>query len=127
REGEDLVRSPAAGGNESARQLRQEFSARRTGMKMSDLLRAVPGASTVKGPADREIARVCQDSRTASAGALFVAVKGSRADGAQFVKDAIDKGAVAVVSEDDLELPAEVSLVRVPDARRAIALLAAKF
>src|SRR6476659_1635116 len=96
-------------------------------MRLSDLLRAAPGASAVKGPPDREVTSICQDSRAAAPGALFVAVKGSKADGAQFAKDAIAKGAGAVASEEDLEVPAGVTLVRVPDARRAVATMAARF
>ena len=96
-------------------------------MKLSTLLKAVPGASAVKGPMDAEVSGVVQDSRQAQAGTLFIAVKGTKADGATYAADAIAKGAVAVASEEDLELPAGVALVRVPDARRATALLAARF
>ncbi len=95
-------------------------------MTLASLLSAVPGASAVKGPADAEIAAVTQDSRSAAAGALFVVVKGTKADGAKYVQDAIAKGSVAIASEDDLDVPAGVTLVRVPDARRAVALLASR-
>ena len=96
-------------------------------MKLSTLLQAVPGASAVKGSAEIEVSSVVGDSRQAATGALFVAVKGTKTDGAQFARDAIAKGAVAVVAEEDLDVPAGIALVRVPDARRATALLAARF
>ncbi len=96
-------------------------------MKLSSLLQAVPGASVTRGPQDREIAGVILDSRRAEKGSLFVAVRGTKTDGAKFASDACMGGAVAIVSEEDLEVPADVSLVRVPDAHRAVALLASRF
>ena len=96
-------------------------------MNLASLLRAVPGASAVKGPSDADVSAVTQDSRAVTRGALFVAVKGTKADGATYLQDAIARGATAVASEDDLEVPPDVVLVRVPDARRAVALLASRF
>jgi len=90
------------------------------------LLTAVPGASAVKGPSDVDVSGITQDSRSVTQGALFVVVKGTKADGAAYVEDAIKRGAIAIASEDDLELDPEIVLVRVPDARRAVALLAAR-
>lgn len=95
-------------------------------MRLSRLLRAVPGASCVKGPSDADITSLTQDSRTVEAGSLFVVVKGVKADGAKYVQDAIAKGAVAIASEDDVEVAEGTVLVRVPDARRAVAMLAAR-
>ncbi|MGG2476366.1 Mur ligase domain-containing protein, partial [Rhizobium sp. BR5] len=45
-----------------------------------------------------EIGGITADSRKAAPGGLFVAVSGTKADGATYVKDAVAKGAVAVVS-----------------------------
>ena len=56
---------------------------------LTTLLGAVPGASAVKGPSDVDITVVTQDSRSARPGALFVVVKGTKADGSLYVKDAI--------------------------------------
>ena len=96
-------------------------------MNLGSLLRAVPGASAVKGPSEAYITGITQDSRSVTAGALFVVVKGTKADGASYVEDAIKRGAIAIASEDDLEVPPDVILVRVPDARRSVALLASRF
>ncbi len=51
------------------------------------------------GPTDREITGVCFDSRKADAGNVFIAVKGTRADGHDFIRDAISKGCTAIVCE----------------------------
>ena len=48
------------------------------------------------------------DSREAEPGDLFVALKGERADGHNFVADAFSRGAVAVLVEQDLPLDCRV-------------------
>ncbi|MEJ5359458.1 MAG: UDP-N-acetylmuramoyl-L-alanyl-D-glutamate--2,6-diaminopimelate ligase [Desulfobacterales bacterium] len=58
-------------------------------------------------------------------GGLFVAVRGTATDGHRFIPEALARGAAAVVAEEALSLP--VPLVRVADARRALAELAAAF
>jgi UDP-N-acetylmuramoyl-L-alanyl-D-glutamate--2,6-diaminopimelate ligase len=68
------------------------------------------------------------DSREVKAGDVFVAVAGSRADGARFVADAARRGAVAVVGEVErpADLPEPIPYVRVRDARALLAHGAAK-
>jgi len=52
-------------------------------------------------PLRAEVARVTTDSREAAEGSLFVALRGERADGADFVEEAFRRGAVAaIVSEE---------------------------
>jgi UDP-N-acetylmuramoyl-L-alanyl-D-glutamate--2,6-diaminopimelate ligase len=73
----------------------------------------------------RAIAGLTADSRAVRAGYVFVAVPGTRTDGARFVPQALAQGAVAIVAEQPIDLPAEVALIRVADARAALALAAA--
>jgi UDP-N-acetylmuramoyl-L-alanyl-D-glutamate--2,6-diaminopimelate ligase len=65
---------------------------------------------------------VTTDSRSVEPGALFVAVRGSEADGHRFVADAVARGAAAVVVEGPLE--AGAPQVVVSDGRRAAIALA---
>jgi UDP-N-acetylmuramoyl-L-alanyl-D-glutamate--2,6-diaminopimelate ligase len=99
---------------------------RTTSMKLADLLsdRATIDASH----AGIEVTGVSVDSREVRPGDLFVAVSGAKADGSRFIADAIAAGAVAVIAEraPDAPLAKEVPLVRVRDARRALALAAAR-
>jgi UDP-N-acetylmuramoyl-L-alanyl-D-glutamate--2,6-diaminopimelate ligase len=78
--------------------------------------------------AELEIGGVTADSRSVTAGDLFVAIAGGKTDGLRFVTPAIASGAVAIVSErpSDTPLPEGVAFVRVANARRALALAAAK-
>ena len=59
---------------------------------------AIEHLATVNLPTDdRPIARVSTDTRTVGTGDLFVALKGENFDAHDFVKDAVSKGAIAVV------------------------------
>jgi UDP-N-acetylmuramoyl-L-alanyl-D-glutamate--2,6-diaminopimelate ligase len=73
------------------------------------------------------IAGVTADSRKVVPGGLFVAVPGTKADGLGYVRDAVAKGAAAVMAERAPQLPDAIAFVQVTDARRALALAAARF
>jgi UDP-N-acetylmuramoyl-L-alanyl-D-glutamate--2,6-diaminopimelate ligase len=66
------------------------------------------------------------DSRSVKQGDLFFALPGSRENGVRFAHDAVERGAVAVVSGEEIP-DLRVPIVRVPDARGAMADLAAAF
>ena len=68
---------------------------------------------------------VSYDSRTVQPGDVFVALRGQHADGTAFARQAIDRGAVAVVSEQPAPQGTTVAWAVVDDARRALAALAA--
>jgi len=80
----------------------------------------------VTGHTDIEIEAVEYDSRLVRKNALFLAVKGFKQDGYDFVEEARANGAIAVMGEregcDIIE-----NHVRVPDIRRAMADVAARF
>ena len=75
------------------------------------------------GPTIRAIA---DDSRQVTAGALFVAIAGSRDDGHARVHAAVRDGAVAVVAEREMD-DVDVPVVRVKKSRHALAALAAEW
>jgi UDP-N-acetylmuramoyl-L-alanyl-D-glutamate--2,6-diaminopimelate ligase len=74
-----------------------------------------------------QIAGVTSDSRKVQPGDLFVAIPGTKADGLAFVPQALAAGAAAIAAERlPDQAPAGAALARVPNARRALALAAAK-
>lgn len=76
--------------------------------------------------ADAEVAEVTSDSRRSGPGTVFVAVAGTKADGASYAADAVARGAVAVVAARGArlgELP--VPVLAVDDPRLALAKAAA--
>jgi UDP-N-acetylmuramoyl-L-alanyl-D-glutamate--2,6-diaminopimelate ligase len=71
---------------------------------------------------------ITADSRKVSDGALFVAVPGKRADGRQFIADAVSRGAAAVLAPPGTEWPPGVPprpLIEDPEPRRRLAQIAA--
>ncbi len=73
---------------------------------------------------------VTTDSRTAGPGACFVAIAGTVTDGHRFISQAVAAGAVAVVYENEqfrALIPEGVAAVRVPNSRRAAAIIADRF
>jgi UDP-N-acetylmuramoyl-L-alanyl-D-glutamate--2,6-diaminopimelate ligase len=96
-------------------------------MKLAKLL-AVDAVSDARFAA-LDIAGVSADSRTVKPGDLFVAMAGAKDDGLRFVGQALAAGAAAVMAErvPQLPLPAGIAFIKVADARRALALAAAKF
>ena len=68
-------------------------------MRLSALVSSISGA-------DPEISGVTADSRAVKPGYLFAALPGAKLDGSAFVKDAIGKGAVAVLGEESVRAAA---------------------
>ena len=64
-------------------------------MRLSELARGL--ADRPEGP-DPEVTGITLDSRKVEPGFLFVAVPGAKTDGSHFVKDAAERGAVAVLA-----------------------------
>ncbi len=94
-------------------------------MQLKGLLSAT-ATTLIDGSVDREITSIAYDSRRVQPGALFVAIKGEKVDGSQFVEMALERGAVAVVSEHT-ELRSRATNIVVPNARWALADMAAAF
>src|SRR5256884_1696501 len=96
-------------------------------MKLADLLTA--DALSDARFAALEIAGVSADSRAVKPGELFVAVAGAKTDGLNFIPQALAAGAAAIMAQRSppTALPAGVAFIKVDDARRALALAAAKF
>ncbi len=77
--------------------------------------------------ADRPVKAVAYDSRKATPGTVFVALKGQKADGLAFAAQALGKGATAVVAETAPPPDVTAPWIVVRDARLAMARLAAAF
>jgi UDP-N-acetylmuramoyl-L-alanyl-D-glutamate--2,6-diaminopimelate ligase len=82
----------------------------------------------VKGGLDRPISGLTMDSRRVVPGNLFFALPGLRTDGAAFIDEAVNRGAVAVVSQRPVVLPyGRVTFIQVPDARVMLARVAQRY
>jgi len=93
-------------------------------MRLKDLLHGV-AILDVRGEPDVAVSEVRDDSRAVLPGDLFVAMSGLKADGRSFVAQAAERGAVAALVEGAGDAPFPGTLVRVADARLALARIAA--
>ena len=98
-------------------------------MRLSKLPKILPG---IRAPLpetydDADVAGIAHDSRRVKPRWVFVAIPGHQRDGADFVEDAVARGAVAIVSERSVRVSMPVPIFVVQDARRALAALANSF
>ena len=95
------------------------------------------GCTILKGAAATEVTSVCNDSRKVTPGALFVAVKGYASDSHSYIATAVEKGACAIVYEDqeaaEKQMAAagdaaeRVAMIHTGSSRHALAIIAANF
>jgi UDP-N-acetylmuramoyl-L-alanyl-D-glutamate--2,6-diaminopimelate ligase len=95
-------------------------------MKLTELLAGVGTDPVASTKAKADVTGVTSDSRAVKPGDLFVAVPGTKADGAQFAHEAVQRGAVAVLAEKPLG-GLQTPLFITPSARKALALVAGNF
>ena len=90
------------------------------------IARATEGRGAGLSPAD-PISGIAYDSRRVAPRQVFVALRGQHADGTAFARQAIERGAVAVVSQDPPDPSSPVPWLTVADSRLALARLATRF
>ncbi len=100
-------------------------------MNLKSVLSGIEGLKA-KGNLDMEIMGVAHDSRKVKEGYVFVAVKGYDVDGHNYIHQAIENGAKAIVVEDissikQSGLPENITLVVAPNTREALAKMACNF
>lgn len=79
--------------------------------------------TVVQGNTDIEITELVYDSRKVKPGCLFVCIKGTVVDGHTFVQEVAEHGAAAVLVQDDVDVPEDVTVIKVEDSRYGLALL----
>ncbi len=92
---------------------------------LGDLVRS--GAPLDASVAARQVKSIAYDSRKVAPGALFVALRGQKADGTAFAAQALSRGALAVVSEAGRSAEVQAPWIGVADARLALARISAAF
>src|SRR3954470_19296676 len=94
-------------------------------MQLKTLVAAVSTRQII-GPVDRVVESIAYDSRRVQRNGLFVALRGEKNDGHQFIEQAVEKGATVIVTEHEVPSARATCLV-VEDTRAALADLAATF
>jgi UDP-N-acetylmuramoyl-L-alanyl-D-glutamate--2,6-diaminopimelate ligase len=95
-------------------------------MRLSDVLTEVPGGK-ISGNPDADIRGISYSSKTVRPDDLFAALKGEKADGFDFIGEAVDRGAIAVLSEREKPKNFPKTWIQVSNARVALSLCAANF
>ncbi|MFH1853828.1 MAG: UDP-N-acetylmuramoyl-L-alanyl-D-glutamate--2,6-diaminopimelate ligase [Candidatus Omnitrophota bacterium] len=100
-------------------------------MKLSNILNNINGIKKIDGKVSIDISGIASDSKAVKDGDLFIAVKGARFNGAEFIEEVIDRGAVAIVM--DIKDSADFLHKKGPtfiyseDARRALSEISREF
>ena len=83
--------------------------------------------SCLQGSTDIEAGDLVYDSRKVTEGSIFVCIKGAVVDGHTFLPSVCKAGAAAVVVQQEVEVPENVTVISVKDTRIALAELAAAY
>src|SRR3954452_12251606 len=94
-------------------------------MQLKTLVTAIPVRQVI-GPLDRAVESIAYDSRRVQKNGLFIALRGEKTDGHEYIEQAIERGASSIVVERE-EKQSRVTSVVVENTRTAMADLAATF
>ncbi len=94
-------------------------------MRLRDVLKGIDNPEII-GKENPEIQGIALHSGRVREGYLFICIVGNRADGHQFIEDAVDRGATAVLCQRYPEISADTTII-VKDTRDAAARIAATF
>jgi len=95
-------------------------------MKLSALISNL-NTKEIIGDLNLNIKGIYHDSREIKRGFLFVCIKGFTSDGHNFIDEAINRGAVAMVVEKEIFPRPGITIIKVDDSRKALAILANQF
>ena len=100
-------------------------------MKLKEMLIGLEGLK-VKGDLDIDIKGVESNSKNVEEGFLFVAIKGFKVDGHEFIDSAIENGATAIIIEEGCDLKQiknldNIVVVMAKDTREALAIVSSNF
>lgn len=98
-------------------------------VKLSDILKGIE-LQKAEGDLGCDISGLAYDSRNVSSGKLFVAIRGLKSDGHLYIKDALEKGAAAILAEHEpagMTIPVDTPIILTADTRKAIAIAAVNY
>lgn len=93
-------------------------------MRLTELLKNLE-YKCEQGSLDTDVRSVVVDSRKADKDSLFICIKGAVSDGHKYAQEVVEKGASVLVVQDDVTVPEQVTVIKVPDSRYAMACISA--
>ncbi|SES64562.1 UDP-N-acetylmuramoylalanyl-D-glutamate--2,6-diaminopimelate ligase [Natronincola peptidivorans] len=94
-------------------------------MLLKDLLRGLK-VKEIQGNDKLFIKDIAYNSQKSSDDSLFICIEGLKTDGHLYIKDAIRRGAIAVIVQKDVKVEG-ATIVQVEDTRKALALIANRY
>ena len=94
--------------------------------RLKRLAALIEGAQIIGDP-DTIVTDIVQDSRQASRGAMFVAMRGARVDGHSFIPEVIKKGAAVIMTEQAIDPPVGTAVLKVPALDAALQIVVPAF
>lgn len=83
--------------------------------------------NAVVGSTDKIVTSLTLDSRKAHDGCIFFAIRGSKFDGHDFITSVISQGCKIIVSEIEMEVPSNVTLIITSNSHKAVGIVASNF
>nr|WP_288889134.1 UDP-N-acetylmuramoyl-L-alanyl-D-glutamate--2,6-diaminopimelate ligase [uncultured Blautia sp.] len=93
-------------------------------MRLTELLKNLE-YKCEQGSLDTDVRSVVFDSRKAEKDSLFICIKGAVSDGHKYTQEVVEKGTSVLVVQDDVTVPEQVTVIKVPDSRYAMACISA--
>ena len=95
-------------------------------MKLLELIKDLD-FECVQGSTDIDITTLVYDSRKVEDGSVFVCISGAVRDGHDFAKDVVKAGAKALIVEKNVDVPDDVTVIKVADTRLGLAVSSAAY
>ncbi|NLJ97099.1 MAG: UDP-N-acetylmuramoyl-L-alanyl-D-glutamate--2,6-diaminopimelate ligase [Clostridiales bacterium] len=95
-------------------------------MYLDELLEGID-YTCLQGDEHTLVTDLVYDSRKAGKDSVFVCIIGTVSDGHDYIPQVIKKGATAIIIEKDIELPKDGTVIRVDNARKALAFMSAAY
>ena len=81
----------------------------------------------ISGDTNKEINKIEYDSKKIEKDDMFVAINGYKDNGIKYIDEAIEKGACAIVYQDEIEKRENITYIKVEDSRIALAIMSATY
>lgn len=95
-------------------------------MKLSELIIGLD-YEVLQGNIDTDVNNIHNDSRNVQEGDLFFCISGAVSDGHKYAEDVAKKGATVIVVEKNIEIPTEVTVIKVKSTRYAMGMISSRY
>ena len=95
-------------------------------MRLAELLKDIK-FKNIYGSLDLNVEDISIKSNSATTGSIFTAIVGFKKDGHNFVHEAVERGAVAVMTQKKVKLPPAITQIIVDDCRKSLPILCRNF